>query len=249
MATFILVTGESGSGKHYYNLAEAERYVIDNERSVYSFPIKGFEIKTAKKIELPRLAHTRKPGMYQVIIENTYDKTEHINKFIPKIKNSLIIIPVCSAYLEVIQDALANRNEKDNDIILVRDTIKDLNKITTIIPDCFRIHSDTTLPIQKVYAAELSAEIGGENALAFLFAQWIVNLQFAENKKAEDEIFKLGYYLYVQNAKIITISDKPDERANLREFILKEGTELIKARFQVEKEDEEIRNYLLTFMD
>ena len=32
MATFMLVTGQSGSGKHYYNESEAERYVNENQR-------------------------------------------------------------------------------------------------------------------------------------------------------------------------------------------------------------------------
>ena len=247
---FMLVTGEPGSGRHYYNEAEAEKYAIENQRCVYSFPFKGFEIKSAKEVELNRLANTRRAGIYQITIKDTFDKSELINKYIPRIKNSLIIIPACPAYTELIHIALSVRNEKDNDIMLIRDTVKDFGKITTIIPDCFRIHADTTLPIQKVYAAELSEQIGKDNALAFLIAQWIVNLQQEVNKKSNDDIFKLGYFLYVQGAKIITKQQFNEASIDgLRELILSEGVTMIKSRFGVESPDSEIRNDLLIFLD
>jgi hypothetical protein len=252
---FILVTGEPGSGRHFYNETEAEAYITNLDQSVYNFPFKGFEIKSAKEVELHRLGNTRKSGMYQVTIENTYDKSELINKYIPKLKNSLLIIPACPAYMELIQVALAYRIEKDNDVLIIRDTIKDFNKITNIIPDVFRIHADNTLAIHKVYASELYSQIGSSNTYAFLLAQWFVNKQSACNKLSTDENYKFGYYLCVNESKIITTNDLPDaelnlqRRSKLREDILFEGLEMMKVRFDVSESDEEIRETLLNLLD
>ena len=247
----MLVTGEPGSGRNYYNEAEAEKYVIKYGKNVYSFPFQGFEVKSAKSFELHKIVTTRKIGIHQVEVEDTYDKVEMINKYVPKFKKSLMIIPACPAYAELIQVALAHRNDKDNDIILIRDTIKDFAKITNVIPDCFRIHADNTLAIQSVYANELSMQIGANNAISFLIAQWVVNEQFKINQKAEEEFYRFGYYLYLQNGKIVTVNDPPDpvKTESLRQIILEEGSKILKTRFGVEMSDEDLRNEILNFLD
>jgi hypothetical protein len=246
---YVLVTGESGSGRHYYNQTEAEKYVIEKNRCVYCFPFKGFEIRLPKEVQLNRLVNYRRSGIYQVVIPDTHDKSDLLKKYMTRVKNCLIIIPACPNYLDIIKIALTFREVNDNDIIIVRDTIKGYTNITNILPDVYRIHADNTLQIHKLYASELSAQIGDENAFAFLIAQWIVNLQQSANQKSDEDMYKLGYFLYLIDGKIITASQDIEYTETLREFILSEATELVKARFGMELPDADIRNDLLNFLD
>jgi len=245
----MLVTGQKGTGKRYYIELETEQYVNIFQQSAYILPFKGFEIKSAREFTIEKTGNTRKPGIYELVIPDTHDRLELIEKFIPRLKDCLLIIPSCPAYLEVLKTALTVAKERNINITLIRETIKDIQLVTSVVPDCFRIHADTTLPINRVYATDLVNQIGQDKAIAFLLAQYVVNHQWAANLLSTEAIFKTGYFLYVNdNNKIVTkINNETDEY--VREQILTLGVEMIKSRFVTNQPDEEIKQDLMNYMD
>lgn len=248
MSTFMLVTGQPGTGKRYYIEAEAEQYVTTFQQCAYILPFKGFEIKSAKPITLDKAGNSRKPGVYELSIPDVPEQLEMIEKFIPRLKECLLIIPSSPAYVAVLQTALSVSKDRNINVTLIRQTIKDIQNVTSIVPDCFRIHADNTLPINRVYATELVNQIGQDKAIAFLIAQHVVNAQWQTNLSSNDEIFKVGYFLYVFDTKIITKAENAYDDY-IREMILTLGLELIKNRFANNLPDEEIKKDLLNYMD
>jgi len=245
----MLVTGQAGTGRRYYNELEAEQYTTTFQQSAYILPFKGFQIKSAKEITLEKTGNTRKPAIYELTIPDTHDRAELIEKYIPRLKDCLLIIPSCPAYMDVLKTVLLVYKDRNINVTLIRETIKDINVVTPVIPDCFRVHADTTLPINRVYASELFTQIGQDKAIAFLIAQHVVNTQWNINLLSSDEIFKTGYFLYVMDNKIITKIDNGKYDEYVRGLILTAGCEMIKNRFANNQSDEEIQQDLANYMD
>lgn len=247
---FMLITGEPGSGRNYWNQSEAEKYMVETGKSVYVLPYKGFEIKNSKVVDLVKLNYMRKPSIYHIRIPDTIERLDLMQKYLPKLQDCMLIIPACKEYAEIITPMLMLRIDREIDVLVIRETVKELGRVTNVIPDLYRIHYDSHLAINQVYAQELASQIGQENAIAYLLAQWVVNKQSELNRQHENEVFHNGYCLYVMDGKIVlSIIKDEDERQAIKAMIISEGKTMITTRFNLNRTPEDLEEDLLTYIE